>query len=102
MTRRKMRLLCYHAPSQRFTRTKNAGTRITSEEPATAVIRGFLEEGLVLRTAYWRIVQALLMGVSLTAQSAEGVGRDPFDTERFVPKTPGEMWLPSSALPQVP
>src|SRR5262245_1669758 len=29
-----------------FSRSKNAGTRTTSEEPATAVIRGFLEEGV--------------------------------------------------------
>lgn len=57
---------------------------------------------MVLRTAYWRIAQALLMGVSLTAQSAEGVGRDPFDTERYVPKAPGVMWQSPSALPQVP
>ena len=42
------------------------------------------------------------MGVSLTAQSAEGVGRDPFNTERYVPKAPGAMWQPPSALPQVP
>jgi outer membrane protein TolC len=42
------------------------------------------------------------MGVSLTAQSAEGVGRDPFDTERYVPKAPGALWQPPSALPQVP
>ena len=57
---------------------------------------------MILRTAYWRVVQALLMGVSLTAQSAEGVGRDPFDTERYVPRAPGAMWQPPSALPQVP
>ena len=42
------------------------------------------------------------MGVSLTAQSAEGVGRDPFNTERYVPTAPGAMWQPPSALPQVP
>ena len=42
------------------------------------------------------------MGVSLTAQSAEGVGRDPFNTERYVPRAPGAMWQPPSALPQVP
>jgi outer membrane protein len=42
------------------------------------------------------------MGVSLTAQSADGVGRDPFDTERYVPKAPGAIWQPPSALPQVP
>ncbi|HKA38752.1 MAG TPA: TolC family protein [Burkholderiales bacterium] len=57
---------------------------------------------MVLRTAYWRITQVLLMGVSLTAQSAEGVGRDPFNTERYVPKAPGAMWQSPSALPQVP
>ena len=42
------------------------------------------------------------MGVALTAQSAESVGRDPFDTERYVPKAPGAMWQPSNGLPQVP
>ena len=42
------------------------------------------------------------MGFALTAQSAESVGRDPFGTERYVPKAPGAMWQAPNGLPQVP
>jgi len=39
----------------------------------------------------------------LTAQSApDALNRDPFDTERYVPKAPGVMWQSPNGLPQVP
>src|SRR5262245_52663717 len=102
MTRQKMRMLCYHAPTHDLPALKTPAQDPNRRNRQQRSSAGSWRKGLVLRTAYWRIVQALLMGVSLTAQSAEGVGRDPFDTERYVPKAPGEMWLPPSALSQVP
>lgn len=47
--------------------------------------------------AYLKAIAAL--GLWLAAASAPG--RDPFDTERYVPAAPGVRWQPSMELPQV-
>ena len=79
-------------------------TRNPSEDPAAAVIHGFLE-GLIL-VVYSMCLRALLLGIAVVvpaaAASPETVTRDPFDTGRYVPSSPGVRWQSPFELPRVP
>ena len=79
-------------------------TRNPSEDPAAAVIHGFLE-GLIL-AVYSMFLRALLLGIAVVvpaaAASPETVTRDPFDTGRYVPSSPGVRWQSPFELPRVP
>ena len=58
---------------------------------------------LVLESVCLRTAPALLLGISLSALAAqEGLTRDPFRTERYVPAAPGVRWQSPDTLPQVP
>ncbi len=88
-------------------RSGSAGTRTSiSEDPATAVIHGFLEGLiLVLYTSRLRVLLALLsMAVAVpTAYAAAAMEtRDPFNTGRYLPASPGVLWQSPFDLPQVP
>ena len=58
---------------------------------------------MVRESACLRTIPALLLGMALSASAApEGLTRDPFRTERYVPAAPGIRWQSPDPLPQVP
>ena len=92
---------------RRFTIVRFWNRRITrslSEDPAVAVIHGFLE-GLIL-VWYSKCLRALLLGIAIVVPAAaatpEAETRDPFDTGRYVPSSPGVRWQSPFELPRVP
>ena len=81
-----------------------------SEDPAAAVIHGFLEGVFLLKALLQRrsVLLPELAGCLLLAMAAPAAhgkdplhSRDPYDTERYVSPAPHVKWEPSIALPEV-